>query len=180
MRSRKLRPGRVILVAVLAVLAGKNFILDAYVVEGPSMRPTLESGKLVLVLRCAYGLRLPTRGGYLLRWASPRRGEVVAAPSPRDGRPVVKRVAAVGPARLAYEAGRLVGPGLDATLSAAQAADIGAVAAGESSGEFELPADSCFLLGDNHADSYDSRDYGPVSMASVAGEVLLLGGGRAP
>jgi signal peptidase I len=135
MRSRKLRPGWAILAAALLVLFVKVFVLDAAVVEGRSMLPTLVPGTLILVLRCAYGLPSPSGYGYLVRWARPRRGEVVAAASPRDGLPVVKRV------------GRVL----------------------------DLPAPSCFLLGDNPLESLDSRDYGSVPIEAVSGRVLLFG-----
>jgi signal peptidase I len=162
-----MRPGRAILVAALVFLAAKSFLLDAAVVEGDSMRPTLKPGSLVLVLRCAYGLPLPWSPGYIARWASPRRGEVVAAASPRDGLPVVKRVAAVGPAALPVAAARLLGPGLDAPLTEEQARRLGAA--------LELPAGAVLLLGDNPPESVDSRDYGPVRIEALSGRVLLFG-----
>jgi signal peptidase I len=168
-RSRKFRPGWAILAAALLVLFTKAFVLDAAVVDGSSMRPTLEPGSFVLVLRCAYGLPSPLGYGYILRWSAPRRGDVVAAASPRDGLPIVKRVAAAGPATLAAAAGRLVGPSLDAPLSADQAARIG--------DEFELPAGRLFLLGDNPPQSLDSRDYGSVAIEAVSGRVLFFGRG---
>jgi signal peptidase I len=167
MRSRKLRPGWAILAAALLVLFVKVFVLDAAVVEGRSMLPTLVPGTLILVLRCAYGLPSPSGYGYLVRWARPRRGEVVAAASPRDGLPVVKRVAAAGPIALMAAAGRLIGPGLDAPLSDEQAQRIGRA--------LELPALSCFLLGDNPLESLDSRDYGSVPIEAVSGRVLFFG-----
>jgi signal peptidase I len=167
MRYRKLRPGWLILAAALLFIAAKAFILDAAVVDGRSMLPTLKPGSFVLVLRCAYGLPSLGGSGYLIRWAAPRRGDVVAAASPRDGLPVVKRVAAVGPQSLACAAGRLVGPGLDAPLSADQEKRLGAVV--------DLPSRSVFLLGDNPAESVDSRDYGAVAIQAVSGRVLVFG-----
>lgn len=164
MRSKKTRPGWAILAAALLVLLAKAFVLDAAIVDGRSMLPTYEPGALVLVLRCAYGLRSPSGSGYLLRWAEPRRGDAVAAASPRDGLPVVKRVAASGPVSLRMAAGRLVGPALDAPLTAEQAARVGA--------GVELPAGFLFLLGDNPRESVDSRDYGPVPIEAVSGRVL--------
>jgi signal peptidase I len=92
----------------------------------------------------------------------------VAAASPRDGLPVVKRVAAAGPMVLSTAAGRLLGPALDAALSPAQEARIGA--------SLDLAADSFFLLGDNPPESLDSRDYGPVPIEALSGRVLLFGG----
>jgi signal peptidase I len=167
MRDRKFLPGWAILAAALIFLVAKAFLLDAAVVDGRSMRPTLEPGSVVLVLRCAYGLPSPWGRGYLLRWASPRRGEVVAAASPRDGLPVVKRVAAVGPLSLLVVAGRLLGPGLDAPLSSDQERLLGR--------GLDLPPRGLFLLGDNPAESLDSRDYGAVPIDAVSGRVLLFG-----
>lgn len=167
MKSRKFRPGWAILAAALLFLSVKAFVLDASVVDGDSMRPSLAPGSLVLVLRCAYGLRLPWASSYLLSWSSPKRGEIVFAASPRDGLPVVKRVAACGPSSLSVAAGHLLGPGLDAPLSNEQAERL-------ASG-LELPERSYFLLGDNPLDSLDSRDYGPVPIEAVSGRVLLFG-----
>jgi signal peptidase I len=167
MRSRKFHPGWAILAAALLFLAAKAFVLDAAVVDGRSMRPTLEPGSFVLVLRCAYGLPSPWGSGYLLHWAAPRRGDVVAAVSPRDGLPVVKRVAAVGPLTLSVAAGHLLGPELDAPLSSSQEERIGPA--------FDLPRLSLFLLGDNPRESLDSRDYGAVPIEAVSGRVLLFG-----
>ena len=167
MRSRRFRPGWAILAAVLLALLAKAFILDGAVVDGPSMRPTLEPGGFVLVLRCAYGLPSPFGASYIVRWATPRRGDVVAAASPRDGLQVVKRVAAVGPATLSVAAGRLLGPGLDAALSPDQASTWGR--------GLELPSGRLFLLGDNPPQSLDSRDYGSVPIEAVSGRVLLFG-----
>jgi len=92
---------------------------------------------------------------------------VVAAFNPRDGLPVVKRVAAVGPRSLSVVAGRLLGPALDAPLSPDQERRLGS--------GLELPALYLFLLGDNPPESLDSRDYGGVPIEAVSGRVLLFG-----
>jgi signal peptidase I len=172
MRSKKFRPGWAILAAALLVLAAKAFVVDAAVVDGRSMLPTLEPGGIVLVLRCAYGLRSPFGPGYLVRWSAPRRGDVVAAASPRDGLPVVKRVAAAGPIELSIAAARLLGPGIDLPLEPE--------ARGRAGGSLRVPALSYFLLGDNPPESVDSRDYGPVPIEAVAGRVLLFRGWARP
>lgn len=172
MPRRSIRPGAAILAVVALAAAVKFFILDAVVVDGRSMLPLLKSGTVVLVLRCAYGIRNPLGPGYLALWASPRRGEIVAAANPRDGRVVVKRVAAAGPARLAVAAGRLVGPAVDAPLDPARAAGLGDAVS--------IPEGSFFLLGDNAPESVDSRDYGALPFAALYGRVLTLAGRSAP
>jgi signal peptidase I len=164
MPPRSIRPGAAVLAVVALVAAVKFFVLDAVVVDGRSMLPLLKSGSVVLVLRCAYGIKNPLGAGYLSRWASPKRGEIVAAASPRDGRVVVKRVAAVGPAALSVAAGRLVGPAVDVPLAADAAARLGDAAS--------IPRGTVFLLGDNDAESVDSRDYGPVPVDALYGRAL--------
>jgi signal peptidase I len=164
MPSRKLRPGRAIVASALLLLLAKAFVLDGAIVDGRSMLPTLSPGSFVLILRCAYGLPSPWGPGYLLRWARPRRGDLVAALSPRDGLPVVKRVAAAGPATLSAAAGHLLGPGVDEPLTSEQAQRIGR--------SLELASGFVLLFGDNPGESLDSRDYGPVRIEDVSGRVL--------
>jgi signal peptidase I len=166
MSRRNPRPGLVVLAAIAFVLLIKTFVIDAAVVGGRSMLPRLAPGEIVLVLRCAYGLRLPEGARYILSWSPPRPGQVVAGIDPSNGKAVVKRVAAVGPVSLRMEGGRLLGPGLDL--------DIGPDSALRFEKGLELPAGSLFLLGDNLPESLDSRDYGAVELESLRGRVLLF------
>jgi signal peptidase I len=146
MKRPPLRPVRLIIAALLVAIAFKFFILDLALVAGPSMLPTLAPGRIVLVLRLAYGLRLPPglsavgRGGhpYLLRWSSPRPGSIVVARNPESGTAIIKRVAAP------------------------EAIPVG----------IAVPDSAVFLLGDNPAESLDSREYGPVPVEEIAGRVL--------
>jgi signal peptidase I len=174
-RSRP-RPGLAIVLAVLAALVLKFFVVDLAIVDGRSMLPRYRDGDIVVVLRCAYGLRAPFgapgRSRYFLRWAAPLVGEVIAAANPASGRAVVKRVAAVGPLELRVVGDRLVGGGLDLGLDPGEAAILGLLT--------RLPKGSVFLLGDNLRESVDSRSYGPVPDDMIAGRVIGgFGGGSA-
>ncbi len=83
-----------IVAAVLVAAVLKFFVVDLALVDGPSMKPTFSEGEAVVVLRMAYGIRLPQGlGGYLLRWADPEPGDVVVAENPDTKVPVIKRVA---------------------------------------------------------------------------------------
>lgn len=93
-RTRLPSGGGALLTATALALAIKVFALDLAVVEGRSMEPFVSRGSLVLVLKCAYGLRAPGReGSYWLRWGSPAPGDTVLAYPPSTGTRVVKRVA---------------------------------------------------------------------------------------
>ncbi len=83
-----------IVAAVALAALIKFFFLDLALVDGPSMLPTFKAGQPVLVLRIAYGIRLPQGlGAYLVRWADPEPGDVVIAENPASQLPVIKRVA---------------------------------------------------------------------------------------
>lgn len=96
-------------------------------VTGTSMVPTLHAGDLVLTVP-------------VLRH---RPGMVVVASDPRDGRPVVKRIAAVGPATITVE-GRTIA----------------------------VPNDHVLLLGDNPATSTDGRMLGPTPVRTFPRRVV--------
>jgi len=92
--------GGALLAATVLALAVKVFAADLAVVEGRSMEPYVSRGSLVLVLRCAYGLRSPGPGGsYWLRWGAPSPGDTVLAFPPGTGKRVVKRVSAASAPR---------------------------------------------------------------------------------
>jgi len=54
------------------------------------MEPTIHSGRILLVNKMRYGIRMPGPAGYLIRWGSPKRGDIVVFRSP-SGTVVVKR-----------------------------------------------------------------------------------------
>ncbi|MGO8695646.1 MAG: signal peptidase I [Rectinemataceae bacterium] len=166
MSRSRFRPGPAVLAAALIAFFVKAFVLDAAVVDGRSMLPLLKPGGVVIVLRCAYGLRWPFGGGYILRWGEPRQGDVIAAVDPMDGKTVVKRAAIVGPALLRFDTARLEGRGFELRLDD-DAAD-------RWSRGLYLRRGQVFLLGENLPESIDSRVYGPVTIETVRGKVLLL------
>jgi signal peptidase I len=121
--------GRAIIGAFAAALVMKLFLFDFMIAEGHSMVPAIKPGKIILVNKLSYGVRLPGSGAYLLRWALPRPGDIVDFYTPL-GEIAVKRCGE-----------------------------------GSAGGSF-------FALGDNSAQSYDSRSYGPVAADRVIGKVL--------
>jgi signal peptidase I len=124
-------------------------------VHGVSMAPALRPGQVVLAVPA--------------HWP-PRRGEVVLARMPgAPGRLWVKRV--VG---LPGEHVRLDGEGTH--VDGALLAERGVLAWGLEAPDFPvqewaLGPGECLLLGDNRADSVDSRRHGPVPRTALAGRV---------
>lgn len=166
--TRRLSAGRIIIMATFAAMLLKLFVLDMVVVRGESMRPTIEPGSVIMVLRCAYGLRLPATTRYLVRWSTPTPGDLVLiSPSPGGSLRAIKRVLEAGPAFMAAEAGVLHGRGGSVELGAA---------ATHFAGINFIPAGRLFIVGDNAAVSFDSRDYGSVPIEAIAGRVVVYHG----
>ena len=156
---------RIFLAVVLLALFVKMFVFDIIYVSGPSMKPSLQNGAFILELKLAWGIPVPFRNAYMLRWGKPVSGEVVIFPW--LGRYVVKRIAATEGTPLAFSAESgysvLIGnrsvPLNEAQYQKLKNAD-------------RVPEGMIFALGDNMAESRDSRDYGFVSYDSIRGKVL--------
>jgi signal peptidase I len=76
--------------AIITAILIKLFLFDLMIAEGHSMEPSIKSGTLLVVNRLKYGLRLPGKQGFLIRWSSPKPGEVVVLYTPL-GELAVKR-----------------------------------------------------------------------------------------
>lgn len=86
---------QVALLAAALAIAVRLFVVETWRIPSGSMVPTLLPGDLVLVLKFAYGLRLP--GGHVLvEGPAPERGDLILFDDPRGGGEVLlKRVVGV-------------------------------------------------------------------------------------
>ena len=79
-----------IILAILVILFLNVFVFDFIVAQGQSMEPSINSGTVLIVSRLRYGLQIPLKQGYIIRWAQPKAGEVVVFYTP-TGELAVKR-----------------------------------------------------------------------------------------
>ena len=82
--------GRAVFLAIFTALILKLFVFDFILADGNSMSPTIHSGTILVINKLQYGFRFPGRQNYLIRWASPRPGELIVFYTPA-GDLVVKR-----------------------------------------------------------------------------------------
>jgi len=127
------------------------------VVEGSSMEPNFVDGERLLVNRLAY------------RWSAPKRGDVIVFHAPeQEGKDFIKRVIGLPGDTVAIEDGsvRLNGDVLAEPWLPAR--DHGAFA------PFTVPSDRYFVLGDNRANSNDSRSWNEaLPRERIVGKVWL-------
>ncbi|MDR0512819.1 MAG: S26 family signal peptidase [Treponema sp.] len=101
---KKVSPERAILLALIAALLIKIFVLDFMIADGYSMSPAIRPGAVLFVCRVFYGIRLPSTGEYLIKWRMPRIGEVVVFYTPM-GDVAVKRLGRILPGGMFYALG---------------------------------------------------------------------------
>jgi signal peptidase I len=165
----------VVMVALGLTWAVQAYLVKPYRIPSLSMTPTLERGDRILAVRAVYELR------------DPRRGEVVVFHPPGVGdRPVrgaageasvtfVKRVVGLPGETVRIRNGAVTvcaAPGRDCRrllepyLSGRR--DL------RSFGPYDVPAGSYFVLGDNRADSDDSRIWGFLPRDNIVGRAVAI------
>ena len=172
---------RLIRELVLSVImaVGMFMLIDTLTVrshvEGPSMEPTLHRGQMLLISRLgisgltreAYASAHPGDGIDEQGWVPPR-GAIVTFFHPFDPTTMlVKRVVGLPGEEIAIDRGQVYIDGhlLDEpyvifpdTISVRPE---------------RIPQDSIFAMGDNRAESGDSRSFGPVPRSHLLGVVVL-------
>ncbi|KQU66528.1 signal peptidase I [Phycicoccus sp. Root101] len=152
------RPGRwatTTLVVLLALVVVLTCVARPVRVQAHSMEPTYRPGDHLLLRTWRSGAELP------------RRGTVVVVRAP-DGEDLVKRVAATAGDEVGIADGRLV---VDGALVDEPWLDQPSVD-GTWFGPVTVPPGQLFVLGDNRADSVDSRRLGPLPLSALEGVVV--------
>ncbi len=151
---RVIAPALVALVVLVVLLVTA---LEPLRVSSQSMSPTLDPGDQVLVDKLTG------------RWRTPAVGDVVVYRDPVGERLVVKRVVALAGSTVALEDGELV---VDSTVRHEPQVDVSRI---DSTyfGPVTVPPDAVFVLGDNRAESIDSRTYGAIPVDDLIGRVVL-------
>jgi signal peptidase I len=150
-RNAPLVIGAVIVVALIAL---RVFVAEPFRIPSESMAPTLQPGDQALVTKV---------GG------AAQRGDLVAFHAPRSGQIMLKRVVALGGDRVGLEDGVLVVNG--SKQREAYVADPDAIDS-VYFGPVAVPHGSVFVLGDNRANSDDSRDFGAVPADRIIGRAM--------
>ncbi len=140
------------------------------------MEPALTDGQCVVISKIAYGIYLPVIKRYAIRWRQPQCGDIVCYPM--NGRDVIKQCVKTGGAMLNFSQfsqrtsiryAVLHINGKEIPLTAEHYQHLGGFLPPSSQ---KVPDNFILALGDNPSQSYDSCDYGFVSIDSIYGKVI--------
>lgn len=142
--------------AVLSLLIAA-FFMRMPQVSGLSMEPQIHSGEYVLINTFAYRLR------------PPHRGDIVAFRHEGETRQVfIKRVVGLPGDHLRIDRGEVVLDGVPLREPYVRQPDERSVP------EMTVPPQAVYVLGDNRANSEDSRVFGPVGDDRLIGRAIAV------
>src|ERR687898_1523607 len=136
----------------------RPFVLEAFRIPSESMVPTLLVGDRVFVNKFIY------------RFTEPERGDVVVFESVNGGEEdLIKRVVGVAGDEIEVRNGTLLVNGEDREEPYLNRNS----PFNDSYGPSEVPEGHVFVMGDNRANSADSRVFGPLPIENIEGEAFL-------
>jgi len=157
----------IVLTAIIFIVL-QTFVAQPFQVQQLSMQDTIEEGQYVLVDKLT-----PRFDGY-------HRGDIIVFEPPTNveigaGRPYIKRIVGVGGDTIELRDGQVFvnGTALDEPYLYATAGDAGPTTAHNRTDRWVVPAGDLFVMGDHRERSADSRDFGPIEVASVVGRAWL-------
>lgn len=142
-------------VAILAILV-RSYVFSFAAVQGPSMMDTLVSGQMMAVDKTYYALH------------EPKYGQVIICRYPNSREYYVKRIIGLAGDEIEIRQGVTYVNGIE------QQEDYVTYRDYEDFGPYRVPEDSVFVLGDNRANSHDSRTEGALSSSAIVGRAIAV------
>jgi signal peptidase I len=147
-------------VAVVAAWAITTYLVQPFIIPSTSMENTLLVGDRVLVSKLTY------------RFSEPRYGDVVVFTSPEDGKTdLIKRVIAVAGQTVDVQDGRVI---VDGKPLSEPYVDPDFPSHYDAAAAVHVPAGSVWVMGDNRANSKDSRYIGPIATSMIRGKAFAI------
>jgi len=180
--------------ALIAIAFGvaillKTFLVQAFFIPSESMLPTLEIGDRVIVNKLAYRFRDPARGEVVVfvaeRFETDRSllGKVrdffiegLGVSPPSDERDFIKRVIGLpGDTIQVTNKGVFITPSGGERFRLDEPYIFDEDSQGPPQRKFVVPEDHFFVMGDNRANSSDSRSsLGPIAREDIIGKAFVL------
>ena len=126
-------------------------------VESVSMQPTLFAGNFVVVNKLSY------------RFGEPSRGDIIVFRYPPDPEldPYIKRVIGLPGEHVLVEDGKVY-------INGVRISEPYLKMQTQQGGEWTVPQDELFMMGDNRNNSSDSRAWGMVPLENVIGKAFMV------
>ena len=150
-----------VLITAAIVLPIRFFIVQPFIVSGPSMEPTFNDKDYLLIDEISY------------RFESPKRGETIVFWQPNEKKYLIKRIIGLPGETIELSGSEVViknsrspsGFKLNQSFVTNQKP--------ETAKKFVLTDDKYFVMGDNRPVSWDSRGWGSLDKKNIVGRPLI-------
>lgn len=150
------------IMALLIVVPFRMFIAQPFIVQGASMDPTFHTGQYLIVDQLTY------------RFDAPKRGDVVIFKFPKDpSKYFIKRIMGLPNETVEVNGTKVIITAEDGTKIPLDEPYIQKENEKEDFVTLTLGSDEYFVMGDNRAESSDSRMWGPVPAENLIGKALI-------
>jgi signal peptidase I len=166
-----------ILIAVILALFIREFIVQAFKIPSGSMIPTFQIGDRIFVNKFIYGAKIPFTNIRLPAVREPERGDIIVFRSPETPKKdFVKRLIAVGGETVEIKDGYILvnGEPVSGPASVRSVYYYNVEPYAKEGKAIKVPKDSYFALGDNSANSRDSRYWGFVPKDNMIGKAIFI------
>ena len=152
---------------IIIVKIVQAFIIQPFIVDGASMLPTYHNQEFLLVDKFSYRIKDPARGDIMIFKLYENKN------NPYEGKHLIKRVIGLPGERVTVKDGvttiyNTKSPkGFVLDESFVEYKDF------QKNVDMILDTHHYFVMGDNRAQSYDSRDWGALDAVNIKGQVLF-------
>lgn len=140
----------VVLISAVTVFLIRQFLAQPFLVSGASMEPNFQHGNYLIIDEITY------------RFREPERGEVIVFRYPNDRSTFfIKRIIGLPGERVVARGGQVV-----VSKDGVEVLSEGGTGG---SADIDLQDGQYFVIGDNRYNSYDSRNWGPLTRKDIIG-----------
>lgn len=158
------------IIAFGIILPFRMFVAEPYIVSGQSMFPTFDTGHYLIVNKISYELGTPIKRNSVVVFKFPPSANV-----PQEaGKDLIKRIIGI-PGDTVTENGNIVtiSNSLSSTTEVLDQSYVGNAQKMPGNFSIILKSNEYFVMGDNRANSYDSRYWGVLPREDIIGEPIL-------
>lgn len=169
--------GESIIIALILALIIRTFLFQAFKIPSGSMIPTFEIGDRIFVNKMVYGAKVPFTGLRLPGIGAPKRGDIIVFVSPETpDKDFIKRLIAVEGETVQIKDGNIYinGKMIESPMSIRSNYYYNRGSYGKEGEPITVPKGYYYGLGDNSANSRDSRYWGFIPKKNLIGKAVLV------
>jgi signal peptidase I len=167
----------VIACVILVLVFIRLSVIAAYKTPSASMENILLIGDRILVLKSAYGIKIPFTSLRILNFHKPAVGDVVVFKPPQTAgntQKFIKRIVGIQGDIIEIKEGELYRNGVAVIGEDYVKRQPFSKASSMNMHPLKVPPDHVFVMGDNRDRSNDSRMWGAVPIGNIEGQVFII------